>query len=185
MAPSMAENSSETNRLLRRAADGDREGWGELLLHHQGRLLRLIALRLNFRLQGRIDPADVLQEVLLEASRRLPEYLAQPKAPFYLWLRSIAGHKLLQLHRFHLTSGRRAAAREVSLHGGLPEASSAALAAQLLGQGPSPSEAAERAELQTQIQQAVESLDALDREVLTLRHFEQLSTAEIAAVLNI
>src|SRR5262245_5688510 len=130
----MPQNSSETNRLLRRAAAGDREGWGALLVRHRKRLLRLIALRLNPRLQGRVDPADVLQDVLLDASRRLPEYLAGPRAPFYLWLRSIAGHKLLELHRFHLATEMRDAGREISLNrGGLPEASSAALAAQLLG----------------------------------------------------
>jgi RNA polymerase sigma-70 factor (ECF subfamily) len=95
----MAANSSETNRLLRQAAAGDQGDWGALLLRHQGRLLCLITLRLNPRLQGRIDPGDVLQEVFLEASRQLPGYLAQPRAPFSLWLGSIAGHKLLELHR--------------------------------------------------------------------------------------
>jgi RNA polymerase sigma-70 factor (ECF subfamily) len=186
MLTNMAENSSETNRLLQCAAAGDRQQWGALLLRHQGRLLRLITLRLNPRLQGRIDPADVLQEVLLDASVRLPEYLRQPRAPFYLWLRSIAGHKLLELHRFHLATEMRDANREVPLHRGrLPEASSAALAAHLLGQEPAPSEAAVRAELQGQIQQALDSLDPLDREVLVLRHFEQMSTAEIAETLAI
>jgi RNA polymerase sigma-70 factor (ECF subfamily) len=186
MMTAMAENSSETNRLLKRAAGGGRQQWGALLLRHQGRLLRLIALRLNPRLQGRIDPGDVLQEVLLEASERLAEYLRQPRAPFYLWLRSIAGHKLLELHRFHLATEMRDANREVPLNRGrLPEASSAALAAQLLGQDPGPGEAVLRDELRDQIQQALDSLDSLDREVLVLRHFEQLTTREIAETLGI
>jgi RNA polymerase sigma-70 factor (ECF subfamily) len=182
----MAENSSETNRLLGRAAAGDREDWGALLLRHQERLLRLIALRLNPRLQGRIDPGDVLQDVLLEASRRLPDYLAQPRAPFYLWLRSIVGHRLLKLHRHHLATEQRDAGREVPLNrGAFPAPSSLALAAQLLGNEPSPDEAAERAELRARVQQALDELTELDREILTLRHFEQLTNAEIAHLLDV
>jgi RNA polymerase sigma-70 factor (ECF subfamily) len=186
MAMRMAQNSSETNRLLRRAASGDQEGLGALLLRHRARLLRLITLRLNPRLQGRIDPGDMLQDVFLEAARRLPEYLDQPRAPFYLWLRTIAGYKLLELHRYHLGTEMRDAAREVSLNrAGLPEASSAALAAQLLGRDPSPSEAAARAEMRAGVQQALDGLDPTDREVLVLRHFEHLSTQEIAQILEI
>jgi RNA polymerase sigma-70 factor (ECF subfamily) len=186
MAARMAQNSSETNRLLRRAAAGDRDGLGALLLHHRPRLLRLIALRLNPRLQGRIDPGDVFQEVVLEAARRLPEYLGQPRAPFYLWLRSIAGYKLLELHRYHLGTEMRAAGREVPLHhAGLPEASSAALAAQLLGDDSTPSEAAAKAETQARVQRALDGLDPGDREILVLRHFEHLSTQEIAELLEI
>jgi RNA polymerase sigma-70 factor (ECF subfamily) len=182
----MAQNSSETNRLLRRAASGDREGWGALLLRHRTRLLRLITLRLNPRLQGRIDPGDVLQDTLLEAARRLPVYLDQPRAPFYLWLRGITGYKLLELHRYHLGTEMRDAGREVSLNrAGLPEASSAALAAQLLGHDPSPDEVAERAETQARVQRALDGLSAADREILVLRHFEQLTTQEIAQLLDI
>src|SRR4051794_20891423 len=186
MITNMAENSSATNRLLQHAATGEREQWGALLLRHQGRLLRLITLRMNPRLQGRIDPGDVLQEVLLEASGRLGEYLRHPRAPFYLWLRTIVGHKLLELHRFHLATEMRDASREVPLHRGwLPEASSVALAAQLLGQEPAPGDAVVRAELQDQVRQALDGLDPLDREVLVLRHFEQLTTPEIAQALGI
>jgi RNA polymerase sigma-70 factor (ECF subfamily) len=180
----LGDNSSETNRLLRRAVVGDREEWGDLLLRHQRRLLHLIALRLNPLLQGRIDPNDVLQEVLLEASGRLEEYLRQPRAPFYLWLRTIAGHKLLELHRFHLGTEMRDASREVPLaRSRLPEASSTVLAAHLLVQ--EPADAVLRAELQEQVRQALDSLDPLDREALVLRHFEQLNTQESAEALGI
>src|SRR5438477_13145635 len=129
----MTGNSSETNRLLERAAAGDAEGWGALLLRHQERLRRMVALRLDQRLQGRIDPADVLQEVYLQALGSFADYLRQPAMPFYLWLRGITGNQLLSLHRYHLGTAMRAAGRELSLNQGrLPEASSAALAAQLL-----------------------------------------------------
>ena len=182
----MAENSSETNRLLQRAADGDPQTWGTLLTRHADRLRRMVAFRLDPRLQGRIDPSDVIQEAYLEASKHLADYLRNPSLPFFLWLRGIAGNKLRELHRTHLATQMRDAGREVSLYRGtLPETTSTALAAQLLGHGPQPSEAAVRAEIKIRLQEALNSMDPLDREVLALRHFEQLSPAETARLLGI
>jgi RNA polymerase sigma-70 factor (ECF subfamily) len=135
------------------------------------------------RLQGRLNPSDVLQESFLEVSKALGEYLRNPAIPFFLWLRMITGRKLHTLHRHHLGTHVRDAGREVSLHqGALPQASSESLAAQLLGRFTSPSQAAVRAELQIRVQDALNSMDPLDREVLALRHFEQLSNSEIAQV---
>jgi RNA polymerase sigma-70 factor (ECF subfamily) len=179
-------DSIETNRLLRRVADGDRESWGALLTRHQARLRRLVAFRMDPRLQGRIDAADVVQEVYLAAWKHLDDYLRQPPMPFFLWLRGIAGNKLLELHRHHLGTPMRDARREVSLYRGpLPEATSAALAAQLLGRYTRPSEAAMRAEAKLRLQEALNSMEPIDREVLALRHFEHLTTAEAAQVLGI
>jgi RNA polymerase sigma-70 factor, ECF subfamily len=182
----MTGNSSETNQLLEQAAQGDPQGLGTLLAKHGDRLRRMVALRMDRRLQGRIDPSDVIQETYLEASVRLAEYLRDPSMPFFLWLRFLAGQKLVTLHRHHLGVQMRAVGQEVALcRGPLPEASSAALAAQLLGHDTRASEAAIRAELKVQVQEALNSMDALDREVLALRHFEQLSRAEIAQVLGV
>jgi RNA polymerase sigma-70 factor (ECF subfamily) len=186
MALSATDNPNETDQLLQRAAQGDRQGWGALLERHRKRLRRMVALRLDPRLQGRIDASDVIQEAYLEASARLPEYLRQPAVPFFLWLRFLTGQKLAELHRHHLAAQMRDAGREVSLYrGSLPETSSAALAAQLLGHDPRPSEAAVRAERKLRLQAALNSMDPLDREVLALRHFEQLSNAETAQVLGL
>jgi RNA polymerase sigma-70 factor (ECF subfamily) len=179
-------NSSETNRLLERVAAGDQEVWGELLTHHRERLRSMVALRLDRRLQGRIDASDVIQEAYVQASMQLADYLRNPTVPFYLWLRLVTGQRLVILHRHHLGTQARDAGREVALYSGaLPEASSAALAAQLLGHESRPSEAAVRAEHSLRLQDALNSMDALDREVLVLRHFEQLSNAEAAHVLEI
>ena len=146
----------------------------------------MVALRLDQRLQGRLDASDVIQEAFLEASARLPEYLRQPALPFFLWLRFLTGQKVMELHRRHLGAQMRDAGREISLYRGtLPEASSAALAAQLLGHDTRPSEAAVRAERKIRLQEALNSMDALDREVLALRHFEQLNNAETAQVLDL
>ncbi len=146
----------------------------------------MIALRLDRRLQGRIDPSDVIQEACLEASERLTEYAQERSMPFFLWLRFLTGQKLLQLHRRHLGAQLRDAGREVSLYRGrLPETTSAALAAQLLGRHTTPSGAAMRAEMKIRLQESLNNMEPLDREVLALRHFEQLSNAETAEVLGI
>ena len=182
----MPVNSSETLRLLERAVQGDHTGWGDLLERHRERLRRMVALRLDRRLQGRIDPSDVIQEAYLEAWARLPEYLHQPKMPFFLWLRFLAGQKLVTQHRHHLGVQMRDADLEIALYRGtMPEASSVALAGQLLGHDTRPSEAAARAEMKIRLQQLLNSMDATDREVLVLRHFEQLSRSESAQLLGI
>ena len=128
------DDESETGRLLARAAEGEQRAWEVLLDRHRDRLRRMVALRLDRRLQGRVDASDVVQEASLEAVRRLPEYLKNPKMPFYLWLRFLTGQRLTEQHRIHLGAKARDAGREVALYqGALPASTSAALAAQLLG----------------------------------------------------
>ena len=186
MTPETPEPKTETTRLLQLAARGDRQAWGELLEHHRDRLRRMINARLDCRLHGRLDPSDVIQEAYLEASRRLDEYAQQPTMPFALWLRFLTGQRLLELHRHHLGTQGRDAAREVSLFAGpMLEASSAVLAAQLLGNLTTPSDAAIRAERRQWLQDALDQMDPLDREVLALRHFEQLTNGEAARVLGL
>jgi RNA polymerase sigma-70 factor (ECF subfamily) len=182
----MTTDSSETRRRLNRAAQGDHQALGPLFARHQDRLRHMVGLRLDRRLQGRIDPSDVIQEAYLEASARLAEYLKNPSMPFFLWLRFLAVQKLVTLHRHHLGVQMRDAGRQVALcEGPWPEATSAALAAQLLGHDTRASEAAIRAEMKIRVQEALNAMEPLDREVLALRHFEQLSRAEIALLLGI
>ena len=153
---------------------------------YRSRLRRMVSFRLDPRLQGRVDPSDVVQDVCLEAWQHLGSYATQPNTPFFLWLRAVAGHKLGDLHRHHLGARMRDARREVSLYqGSLPGATSAALAAQLLGHSTRPSEAAVRAERKIQLQTALNAMDPIDREVLALRHFEQLTVSETAKILDI
>jgi RNA polymerase sigma-70 factor (ECF subfamily) len=168
------------------AGDGP-ESWSRLLERHRARLRRLVALRLDPRLQGRVDPSDVIQEAYLDAARRIPEYEREPeRMPFYLWLRFLVGQRILDLHRRHLGAQTRAVGREVSLYRGpMPEASSAAIAAQLIGQLTSPSQAAIRAEQKLRLQAALNQMDPIDREVLVLRHYEQLTNSEAALVLGL
>lgn len=182
----MKSDSSSVHADLERAAQGDQQAWAAVLARHQDRLRRMIALRLDQRLQGRIDPDDVLQDTFLEAATHLADYRRQPDVSFFMWLRGIARNVLLAVHRQHLGTKMRDAGREVALYrGAMPQASSAALAAQLLGRDTRPSEAALRAERKMLLQQALNSMDPLDREILALRHFEQLDNVEAARALGL
>ena len=163
----MTNDKEPDSETLRRAAAGDSVAIAEAFSGHRPRLRRMVQLRLDRRLQGRIDPSDVLQEAYLEVARSLADYLKNPEIPFYLWVRFITGRKLQAVHRHHLGTLARDAGREVFLHrGALPQASSVSLAEQLLGRYASPSQAAVKAELQIRVQEALNGMDAIDREVL-------------------
>ena len=182
----MESNSGETARLLDLARGGDKGALNEVFARHRRRLRRMVELRLDRRLQARIDASDVIQEAYVDVVRRLDEYLRAPSYPLFLWLRLIVGERLMKLHRHHLGTQMRDVGLEVSIYrGALPAASSAALAAQLLGKHTSPTEAAVRAERMMRLQDALNTLDPVDREVSSLRHFEEMTLAETALSLGI
>jgi RNA polymerase sigma-70 factor (ECF subfamily) len=167
--------------------DGPHGDWGAVLAGHRDRLRRMVALRLDYRLQGRVDPSDIIQEAYLEAAGRLPEFAADPAAmPVYLWLRFLTLQQLHLAHRRHLGVQARAATREVgTLNSGGAAASSAALAAYLLGNDTRASEVAMRAERKVRVQEALDRMEPIDREILALRHFEQLTNGECARILGL
>jgi RNA polymerase sigma-70 factor (ECF subfamily) len=182
--PASARNTDDL--LIDRAAAGDSTALAELFGRYRKRLRAMVRLRLDRRLQGRVDPSDVLQEAYLDVAEQLSSYRAKPEMPFYLWLRLTTGQRLMRLHRHHLGAAIRDAGREVSLHrGALPQASSVSLAAQLLGKMTSASKAVERAEIQLKLQAALNGMDEMDREIIALRHFEELSNLEAAQVLDL
>jgi len=177
--------SAEISQLLERASAGDRAALDDLFSLHQERLLRMVRFRLNRRLHRRIDETDVVQEAFVEASRKLRDYLANPQAPFFLWLRQLTLFKLAKIHRRHFGAEMRNVERDVSIYSGaLPEGTSQSLAAQLLGKLTSPSQAAIRIEKQMRVQEALDKIGPVDREILALRHLEQLSNLETAQVLE-
>jgi RNA polymerase sigma-70 factor, ECF subfamily len=183
MAPPIACDSEEGD-LLRRAGQGDDRCLQELFLRYRPRLKRMVKLRLDPRAQGRVDPSELLHEVYRDVGRRLADYLREPAVPFFLWLRQVAGERLEAAQREYL--GGEAAGGEVSLYrGALPGAPASALAAQLLGKAVAPAESTARTALKVRIQEALNGMDPIDREVLALRHFEQLSNAETALVLGL
>lgn len=179
-------DSDDTIPLLRQGAAGDPHALGAIWNRYRERLKRMVRLRLNRRLQGRLDPSDVLQEAFLDFARRAGEFAENPEVSFFLWLRTLTGKRLQMLHRQHLGAKMRDAAREISLHRGpMPQATSVSLAAQLLGQFTSASAKVARAEMQILLQEALNGLDPIDREILALHHFEELSNTETAQVLGI
>ncbi len=145
----MVDESSETVELLQRAATGDQDALAGAFTCYRGRLKRMVQLRLDRRLQGSVDPSDVLQEAYLDLAKRA--------LPFFLWLRQLTGQRLLAIHRQHLGAKMRDVGQEIALrHGAMPQATSASLAAKLLGRLSTPSQAAVRAEMQLRLQEALE-----------------------------
>lgn len=182
----MTDNSTEDDELLKRAIGGSQVAFEDLFGRCRDRLRRMVEIRLDIRLRGRIDPSDVLQDAFFEASQRAEEYLRNRPMPVFLWLRFLVAQRLAGLHRHHLGVQARDASREVSLFSGpVPAACSSALAERLLGSFTSPSAAVVRAERALRLQDALNSMDPIDREVLSLRHFEQLSRSQTAQVLGI
>jgi RNA polymerase sigma-70 factor, ECF subfamily len=175
----------DTEELIRRAAIGDREAVEGLLARHRDRLRRMIAVRMDKRFAARVDPSDIVQDALNDASRKLPDYLKHQPLPFYPWLRQLAWKRLIGEHRRHVGAKARTVTREEHDEILLPDHSSLQLAARLLASGTSPSVRMIRKELRVKVRQMLSQLSATDREVLVLRYLEQLSTAETAAVLEL
>lgn len=177
-------NPSE-NHLLASAANGDEQALSALFTKHRSRLKRMINARLDPRLTARIDASDIVQEVHVEVTRRLTEYMARPDIPFFNWMRSLAKQKLIEVVRRHVHAQARDVRREQPLAPHLTTDSSVALAGFLLENVPSPSSAIGREEIKSIIEQAIIGLDEIDREILMLRHVEQLKTPEAAIELGI
>ena len=186
MSIEMSPPPGQVPGLVARAAAGDRAAIVELLERYRPRLRRMVALRLDPRLRGRVDASDVIQEGYLDAMRQLDEFIQDPAVPFYIWLRFLVGQRVQEQHRRHLGTPGRDVGREVSIYRGtMPGASTGALAARLLGKLTSPSDAAMRAERKIRLQEALNRMDPLDREILVLRHYEQMTNGDAAAALGL
>jgi RNA polymerase sigma-70 factor (ECF subfamily) len=179
-------DSSQTHELLAQARQGQATAVNELLDRHRDALRRMIDLRMDRVVQRRVDASDIVQDVLLEANRRLDEYLKNPTMPFHLWLRHIAHDRLIDAHRRHRQAARRSIDRERPLVAArLLDQSSLDLAAQLTDRELTPAAAATWAELQRRFQDALDTLEAEDQEVILMRHFEHLTSTEVAQALNL
>ena len=182
----MPDEAPTTDQLLSRAEEGDGAAWGALVTSHQERLTRMVAFRMDPRLRGRIDAADVVQEAFVQASAHREDFFRAPEMPLFLWLRKIVSNKLFELHRHHLGTHMRDANRDRPL--AAPQNwddTAEALWLHLSGHLTSPSAAAVRGEARIRLAEALDTMDATDREVLMLRHFEQLTNAEAARVVGI
>jgi RNA polymerase sigma-70 factor (ECF subfamily) len=179
-------NSPETDELLARARQGDAGAIERLLTSHRDALRRVVDLRLDRALAGRVDASDIVQEVLLEASQRLSDYLRNPTMPFRLWLRHMARDHIIDAHRRHRLAQRRSLDREQPMVPAvLGDRSSIELAARFFDNELTPASAAIRHELERRLHAALATLDEDDREVICMRHFEQLSNQEVAQALEL
>ena len=166
-------------------AEGRETALADLFSQYRGKLERMVEYRLDRRLCGRVDAADVLQEAYLEASRRINDYLADPTVSFFVWVTQITRQSLLMVHRRHLGQ-KRDAGQDVPLHGRENTyGASLSLAEQLAARWTSPTQAAIREENLAKLRTAIDGMDQTDREILTLRHFKQLSNSEVSEILGL
>lgn len=178
-------DGDRSNRLLAAARSGDAEALSDLFKAHHAELERMVDLRLEPRLRQRVDPADVVQEAWVEVVRRFGEWCEKSSVPFRIWLRLTTLQSMAQVQRRNLAAGKRDAKREVALASSRPSISAVGLADVFVASQTSPSRAAQRVELHQRVLAALGELDELDREVILLRQFENLSNADIAAELDI
>jgi len=181
----MPATSADTRELLERSVRGDAAARQELLVCHRARLRRMVAVRLDPRLAARVDPSDLVQEALTDAVVHLDDYLRDRPLPFYPWLRQFAWERLVKAHRQHIHAQRRSIRREEPLEMPLSDDSIHELARRLIAGGTSPSSHLAREEERRRVRAALAGLEPPDREVLVMRHLEQMETAEIAAALGI
>jgi RNA polymerase sigma-70 factor (ECF subfamily) len=179
-------NTTDTQELLDKAKQGNAAAVEQLLAQHREPIRRMIDLRLDPAIVQRLDASDVVQEVLLEANRRLPDYLKSPTMPFHLWLRHIAKDHVIDAHRRHHRAQKRGVDREQPIHApARADHSSLELAGQLLDQDLTPASAAIQNEMQRRLNAAITQLDEDDREVILMRHYEMLANQEVAAALGL
>ncbi len=183
MNSSIGEQASGHDELGR-LRSGGKDALAAVFLDYRDRLERMVDFRLDPRLLGRVDPADVIQEAYIEVARRVDSFLAAPAVSLFVWLRQITWQTLLDVHRRHLGQ-KRNAGQDVSLDGPRGASTASPLAHQLAGSLTSPSQAAMRNEHVLNLKRAIAQMDALDREILVLRHFEQLTNGEVAEVLQL
>ncbi len=177
---------SDIDELIERACNGDEHALASVFDLYRPRLRRMVLLRMDARVQTRFDASDVIQDAFLELSRRLPDYARDGKIPFFLWLRMMTGERLLQLHRTHLGTAKRNATKEIGLQlNPVPECSTLFIAAHLAGNFTSVDRNLVRDEVRTKLLEALNRMEEADREVLGLRHFEEMPTDEMAIVLGL
>ncbi len=181
----MTPTKPDTGELLEQVRQGNTAARDALLARHRSRLRKMVAWRLDRRLGGRVDPSDVVQEVLDEATRKLKRYLREQPLPFLPWLRQLAWEHLVTLHRRHVRAKNRSVLREEPGVLGLPDESAAELASRLVDSASGPLQHLLRQELRQRVRAALARLPEHDREVLVLRNLEELSVADTAQVLGI
>lgn len=173
-------------KLVNRVIERDIDALAELFNHYHARLWRTVQFRMDSRLQGRVDPDDILQEAWMDAVKRVDSFLKDASRSIFVWFRLIISQTLVDVHRRHIGAQKRSAANEFSIdRGWSPASTSMSLSFHLLGHLTSPSQAMVRQELSQQLEQALDGMNEIDREVLAMRHFEELTNRETAQIIGI
>ena len=181
----MSTREQDENDLIQKAQNGDLEALAQVFEINRERLKRMIRMRMSERVRPRVAASDVLQEAYVDLAQQLGNYAKDPKLPFFLWMRRVTGQRLAKVHRAHLGQKIRNVNRERRLDVAIPDASAVYMANQLSGHFTSVSEKAMRSENELRMQAAIEQVSETDREILAMRHVEQLTNSEIAVLLEI
>jgi RNA polymerase sigma-70 factor (ECF subfamily) len=181
----MSSPLEDTEDLVGRAAAGEDAAREQLLTRHRARLRQSIALRMDRRLAARIDASDIVQEAMADAANKLSNYLLHQPLPFYAWLRQLALERLIEMHRKHIQARKRSVVREASCSRPGTDESMFELADRLLANGGTPLAEVLRDEMRRRVHAVLGRLSDCDREILVLRHLEQLSTRETAELLQV
>jgi len=177
--------SIQTEQLLKNAREGDADAVNRLLERHRAALRRMVKMRLDYKIQQRVDVSDVVQDVLFEANRRLRDYLANPAMAFHLWIRQIAKDRIIDAHRRHRVSAKRSVDREQPMAPVMDDRSSLQLAAQVVDPQLTPGEAVAQQEMARHVEQAISQLGDQDCEIIIMRHYEHLTNQEVAQSLGL
>jgi RNA polymerase sigma-70 factor (ECF subfamily) len=176
----------QTEQLIAQAKEGDTSAVNQLMDRHRNSLRQLIRMRLDHKIQKRLDVSDVVQDVLIEANRRLQRYLDEPLMPFHLWLRQIAKDRIIDAHRRHRVSAKRSVDREQQLVAPRGYDHSSIQLASILGDSNlTPEAAALQQEMARKVEASIAQLDEKDCEIIVMRHYEHLSNQEIGQILGL
>lgn len=178
-------DSTSAESLLKRIESGHADALVELFSLYRSRLKAMVRFRMDARLVSRVDASDVIQDVYIDAHNRIRHFFRKEGMSFYIWLRQLTEQRLIDVHRHHLLTEKRNVNLEISLNRRFLASNSTSMAYELAAKMASPSQATLQAELIAQIEKALESMEDLDREVLALRHFEELRNSEVAEVLGL
>lgn len=178
-------DSEQTQELIRSAAVGDDVAVNALMDRHRIALRQMVQMRMDKAVAARVDASDIVQEILVEASQRLSDYVRNPTLPFHLWLRQLAKDQIIDTYRRHRLAQRRSVDRERSLDAAYSDQSSLNLAARLADSELTPAAATIRKELEQRFLAALAQLDEDDREIMLMRHCEHLGNSEVAAALGL
>ncbi len=176
----------QTQDLLKEVGEGDQSAVNRLLDRHREAVRRMVQMRLDHAVARRVDASDVVQDVMLEASQRLTDYIRNPSMPFHLWLRQLAKDRMIDMHRRHRGAQRRSVDREQNMSSfNTDDQSAADLTSLLRDTELTPAASALRKEMEERFVLALDKLEEGEREIIIMRHFEHLGNGEVAEALGL